>query len=270
MERTPMIPVWGPIQAVLDSFDSSDTVLRCLNLAGLSGFSLSERDNFSHTTRKRAYLREAERMVSAMPEEDQWRTAAAAAQCLREHDESGAILPENLFRMGWKFNGDKFSRIEGPDHARPAFFPAGDTHDAYTHVRNILQTAKGELLIIDPWPGPRIYALIATVKDLRHCRLLCGARLEVDFIQEAEAFAKQYPSITLEIRGSKDFHDRFVFADGRLFLFGASLEHAGQRAFSVIPIEAGDLSNFIRDYAEKVWASATTLYPKPQPAERVR
>jgi hypothetical protein len=270
VERMTMIPVWGPIQGMLDSFESSDMVLRCLNLSGLSGFNLSESDDFSHKTRKRAYLRQAEKMLSTLSEQDQWRAVGAAAQFIRQHDETGALVPDALRRVGWKFEREKFSRIDEPDHARPAFFPSGDTHDAYLPVRSVLQTAESNLLIIDPWPGPRIYALIATVKGLKHCRLLCGVRTDADFIQEAEAFADQYAAITLEIRASRDFHDRFVFANGKVFLFGASIEHAGQRAFSVVPVEDGELSKYIRDYTEKVWTSATGLFPRPRAAERTR
>jgi hypothetical protein len=111
-------------------------------------------------------------MLSTLSEEHQWRAVASVTQFIREHDETGALVPDALRRVGWKFDGEKFSGIDEPEHARPAFFPAGDTHDAYLHVRNVLQTAEADLLIIDPWPGPRIYALIATVEGLKHCRLL--------------------------------------------------------------------------------------------------
>lgn len=47
-------------------------------------------------------------------------------------------------------------------------------------------------------------------------------------------------------------------------------ELAGQRAFSVIPVEDGELSKYIRDYAEKVWANATALFPRPDATERAR
>ena len=144
----PMIPVWGPIQGMLDSFESSDMVRRCLNLSGLSGFNLSESDDFSHKTRKRAYLRQAETMLSTLSDEDQWRAVGAAAQCIRQHDETGTLVPDALSRVGWKFERGKFSRIDEPDHARPVFFPAGDTHDAYLRVRSVLQTAESDLLII--------------------------------------------------------------------------------------------------------------------------
>src|ERR1700689_5598827 len=121
-ERMPMIPVWGPIQGMLDSFESSDMVRRCLNLSGLSGFNLSESDDFSHKTRKRAYLRQAETMLSTLSDEDQWRAVGAAAQCIRQHDETGTLVPDALSRVGWKFERGKFSRIDEPDHARPVFF----------------------------------------------------------------------------------------------------------------------------------------------------
>lgn len=258
-----MIPVIGPILGMVAGFESGDAVLRCFNLLGLAGFKLSQAENFSHTTRKRAYIRQAETMIAAMTEADQWRFAVAAARFLREHDESGEIVAKRLASLGWKFDGERFSPIKQPEHAQPVFFPAGDTYDAYVHVRDILQTAKGELFIVDPYAGPRTYALLATVKDLQKCRLLRLPNPDADFITEAEVFVKQYAGLKLEIRGAKEFHDRFVFADGKLYLFGASIEHAGQRAFSIIPIQDAELVKFIVGYAENVWAGATAIFPRP-------
>jgi hypothetical protein len=260
-----IIPVWGPIQALLDEFTSSDDVLRVLRLAGFSGFDLSEKDNFSHTTRKRAYSRLADKRLSLSSEQEQWRIAVAIARDLAQGEERRERLRAVLEVIGWKFDGAQFVNIAKPSHARPAFFAAGEAHDAYVHIRDILQTAKNNLLLIDPWAGGRIYGLIATVGGLEHCRILSGPRAQADFVREAEAFAKQYRAPSLEIRASKEFHDRFAIVDGSdVYLFGASVEHAGERAFSVIPIASTDLARFVLEYAEKVWAAATVLFPKPQ------
>jgi hypothetical protein len=266
-----IIPVWGPIQAVLDEFTSSDDVLRALRLAGFSGFDLSEKDNFSHTTRKRAYFNLADKKFSSSSEQERWRIAIAIAQDLAQREERHERLRVVLEAVGWKFDGAKFIGIAQPSHAQPVFFAAGEAHDAYVHIRDILQTARNDLLLIDPWAGGRIYGLIATVEGLKRCRILSGPRAQADFVREAEAFAKQYPAPSLEIRGSKEFHDRFAIVDGgNVYLFGASVEHAGERAFSVIPVASTDLARFVVEYAEKVWAAATVLFPKPQNEPVVR
>jgi len=260
-----IIPVWGPIQAVLDEVPSSDEVLRALRLAGFSGFDLSEKESYSHTTRKRAYSRLADKQFSTSSDEEQWRIGAALARHLAQGDERRERLRVALETFGWRFDGERFVNIGEPAHAQPAFFAAGEVHDAYVHIRSVLQTAKTELLIIDPWVGGRLYGLIATVEGLKRCRIISGPRVQADFVQEAEVFTKQYAALSLEIRASKEFHDRFVITDGKdVYLFGASVEHAGARAFLVIPVGSADLAGFIREYAEKVWASASILFPKPQ------
>jgi hypothetical protein len=202
--------------------------------------------------------------MSALSEDEQWMIASALARTLTVDATRRERLIGLLEGIGWKYDGTRFVKIGDPSHAQPAFFAAGEVHGAYVHIRSVLQKAKSELLIIDPWAGERIYGLIAVVEGLKHCRILCGPRVPADFIQEAEVFTKQHPALALEIRLSADFHDRFVFADGSVHLFGASIEHAGQRAFSVIPIHGTDLAKFVSDYAEKVWASAKIAFPKPQ------
>ena len=83
-------------------------------------------------------------------------------------------------------------------------------------------------------------------------------------MQKAQVFVKQYATPSLHIRVAREFHDRFVIVDGdKIFMIGASIEHAGDRAFSISPIESADLSRLIRDYAETVWGSATPVFPKP-------
>lgn len=68
----PNISVWGPVLAVVSELQSSDGMLRMLNLAGFAAYNLSKNDNYSHSTRKRAYNRLASEEFSKLPEDQQW------------------------------------------------------------------------------------------------------------------------------------------------------------------------------------------------------
>jgi len=258
------IPVWGPILAVLFELTSSDEILRVLNLAGFTGFNLNQQDNYSHNTRKRAYNQIASAQFSHLSEDQQWMRAGALC---RELNQRGPEIRDRLATVlggvNWRFDGKQFSKTDEPAHTKPAFFTAGEAHDAYVHIRDILQTAKSELLIIDPWARGRLYQLVATVDNLKKCRILGGPKGQADFIQEAEAFAKQHANPSLEIRSSTEFHDRLVIVDHtKVYMFGASIEHAGDRAFAILPIESQDLARFVIEYAEKVWGAAPQLFPR--------
>jgi hypothetical protein len=157
-----MIPVWGPIVGLLSEMNSSDEISKVLRLAGFGGFELSASEDYSHKTRRRAYLRTAERTFTRLPENEQWSLAAALARMLTEDADTKARLSKVLEGVGWHFDGSQFLKLGEPAHAKPAFFQAGDVHDAYVHIRSILQTAKAELLIIDPYAGEKIYSLISS------------------------------------------------------------------------------------------------------------
>jgi hypothetical protein len=43
---------------------------------------------------------------------------------------------------------------------RESFFVKGSDHDAYVHIRSILQTAKGDLFVIDPYMDGSIYQVL--------------------------------------------------------------------------------------------------------------
>jgi hypothetical protein len=81
-----------------------------------------------------------------------------------------------------------------------------------------------------------------------------------DFALEAKKFMKQHPGFSVEIRKTKDFHDRFIFRDQtRCYLLGASIKDAGNKGFTVVPLQEPSIVRFILDHADQVWASATPL-----------
>lgn len=155
--------------------------------------------------------------------------------------------------------------LDGIDEAsseREQFFAKGSDHDAYVAIRTILQEAKSELLIIDPYMDGTIYQLLGTLSISTLIVKILSAKIPSDFALEARKFVAQHPEFTIEIRVSNDFHDRFVFLDGnRCHLLGASIKDAGKRGFTVVQLIEPTAVQFILDYANRVWNLAALASP---------
>lgn len=143
---------------------------------------------------------------------------------------------------------------------REVFFPKGTTHDAYTHIRSILQTATTDLFIVDGYMDATIYRLLSTVPSPRLNVKFLTWNIPSDFTLEAKKFSTQHPHFTIELRKAQDFHDRFIFIDNaKSFLLGASIKDAGNRGFTVLPIEELKIVQFILGYANQVWDTASVI-----------
>jgi hypothetical protein len=143
---------------------------------------------------------------------------------------------------------------------REAFFVKGSDHDAYVHIRTILQTAKAELFIIDPYMDGTIFQLLGTLASTTMTVRILTSKCPSDFSLEAKKFTKQHPGFAVEVRTTRDFHDRFIILDKtRCYLLGASIKDAGNKGFTVVPLQEPTIVRFILDHANQVWASATPL-----------
>jgi hypothetical protein len=140
------------------------------------------------------------------------------------------------------------------------FFVKGSDHDAYVHIRAILQTAKADLFLIDPYMDGSIYLLLGTLAAATMTIRILTSKCPTDFALEAKKFTKQHPGFTVEGRATKDFHDRFIILDQtRCYLLGASIKDAGNKGFTVVPLQEPSIVRFILDHASQVWTSATPL-----------
>jgi hypothetical protein len=144
--------------------------------------------------------------------------------------------------------------------AREMFFVKGSDHDAYVHIRSILQTAKAELFIIDPYMDGTIFQLLGTLASVTMTVRILTSKCPTDFSLEATKFMKQHPGFRVEGRTTRDFHDRFIILDNTwCYLLGASIKDAGNKGFTVVPLQEPTIVRFILDHANQVWASATPL-----------
>ena len=141
-----------------------------------------------------------------------------------------------------------------------AFFAKGAEHDAYVHIRTILQTAKQDVFVIDPYMDSSIFQVLGTLAP-GHVRVkLLTSKVPADFALEAQKFVKQHSGFIVEARRTKDFHDRFIILDQAVcYHLGASIKDAGNKGFTVVQLsELSIIKSFI-DYANKAWSSANPV-----------
>lgn len=143
---------------------------------------------------------------------------------------------------------------------REMFFVKGSDHDAYVHIRAIMQTTKANLFIIDPYMDGSIYQVLGTLAPAAIAVRILTSKCPSDFILENKKFMKQHSGFAVEVRTTKDFHDRFIILDqAKCYLLGASIKDAGNKGFTIVPLQEPSIVQFILTHANQVWTSATPL-----------
>ena len=118
------------------------------------------------------------------------------------------------------------------------FFPKDSPWDAFVVLRDILAEARHSVTVIDAYCDATIFKMLAS-RSLEKLRVRVLSSKHADALAaEAKAFTGQHPGIIIEIRRTKDFHDRFVVIDGDTCIhIGASVKDAGKTAFMVSRVE---------------------------------
>ena len=100
-----------------------------------------------------------------------------------------------------------------------------------------MNVSYGSIIVIDPYLDGTIFELLKTVADAINSFRLLTYKISPDFQLEANKFVSQY-NVSLEVRQSKDFHDRFVILDNHeCWHIGASIKDAGAKAFMLSRVE---------------------------------
>ncbi|MDR2722091.1 MAG: ORF6N domain-containing protein, partial [Coriobacteriaceae bacterium] len=139
-----------------------------------------------------------------------------------------------------------FSLLAQPEIIKQNIFYKGQFYDAHQLVRDIINQAKSRIIVIDNYADTSVLDLLAAkAKDVAVTIITdTTARIPNAAISK---FEKQYGSI--KILTSKDFHDRFVVIDNKVYTFGASLKDLGNKCFGVFKNE--DVARFLA-YVERL------------------
>lgn len=126
--------------------------------------------------------------------------------------------------------------------------PANTEFDSIRQVSRLVESAKSEIVIIDPYADATILDVLSGKGTGVTVRLVCKNRGKPT-ASEIAKFNKQYKGLTVSY--SDDFHDRFVIIDNaELHNFGSSVNSLGQRVTTYSTRNAKEIKKLLSQLPE--------------------
>src|SRR6266446_9950432 len=127
--------------------NSADLFIETFNGAGLTfDVTLAGKEDFSHTYRIRALLpRVIEAYDRLSPEARLAAANAALGRFVRHRPRSRENASAALHKIGWGFQDDRLVTLD--PQVREMFFPRGSQWDAFVAIRELIDTARSELML---------------------------------------------------------------------------------------------------------------------------
>jgi len=139
-------------------------------------------------------------------------------------------------------------------------FPKGTQWDAYKAIKQILQSAKREIFIVDNYMNDDVLDMVAALPHKIKIRLLTG-KANPDFKVSVSRFRRQYPQHQIEVRKhSAEIHDRAISLDNaQWYALGHSLNGFGGKLSLINKLEDVNAIQTLRNTLEKIWAAASLI-----------
>jgi hypothetical protein len=170
----------------------------------------------------------------------------------------GDALNATLEKIGWRIEQGRL--IPTRADVKELFFPKDTQHDAYLEIRRLFQNAKSSITIIDPYLDSSIFITLGTISSLSLKVRILTHKIPTDFPQEARKFLAQHANFTLEVRKSKEFHDRFIILDNvECWHVGCSIKDAGNRAFMLSKIDDQENRDALITQLKNSWSNAEII-----------
>jgi hypothetical protein len=135
--------------------------------------------------------------------------------------------------------------------------PTGGVYSYFDEIRKIIQTAKQDLLFVDPYlDADFVSNYLPYVSSGTHIRLLTNKKLST-LLPAVSAFKLQNGSV-ITVKSSRTLHDRFVFVDGlSCYQSGASFKDGGKFSPTTLT-QVTDAFTAVKQTYESLWSAATT------------
>lgn len=223
---------------VLAGLVDSDLLANVMSATGLRfDLSLSDAEAYSHKTRVRAFLPRIVNAYDALDDQNRLGVARAALATLnQQRGDTYTRVTEVLEKIGWEIRDGELLATT-PD-LREMFFPKDSPWDAFVVLRNVFAEAQTELTIVDAYCDGTVFQMLAArASTSLRVRILCSRHAPA-VATEAKLFVAQHSEAAIEVRQTKDFHDRFIVIDGQSCVHvGASIKDAGKTAFMISRVE---------------------------------
>ncbi len=244
------------IISTLSSIENSDIFLDIIHKSGISiDSSLNKKQDFSHKTRIREYLKRLNDVLQKTSENNLLHSLHLLVKnILNKFPEKKSIIEKELLEIGWEIKNTSLSP-KGKDVIE-LFFSPGLVHSAYQNIRAIIEQAQSNIDIIDLYVDNSLFEILKAKSGSKKysVRILTKIKKD-DFDHEKSLFNSQYTNISIERKAVTDFHDRFIIIDKKLvYHLGASIKDAGKKAFMISKIEDNEIKNIIIKSFEDRWA----------------
>ncbi len=244
------------IISTLSSTGNSDIFLDIIHKSAISiDLTLNKKQNFSHKTKIREYLKRLNDALQKTSEKNLLHSIHLLVKnILGEFPEKKASIEKELSEIGWEIKNTSLSP-RGKDVIE-LFFSPGLVHSAYKSIRDIIEQAQSNIDIIDLYIDKSLFEILKIKSGSKNIsvRILTKVKQD-DFDHEKSLFNNQYTNISIERKNVTDFHDRFIINDKKLvYHLGASIKDAGKKAFMISKIEDNKIKNIIIKSFEDRWA----------------
>jgi hypothetical protein len=131
----------------------------------------------------------------------------------------------------------------------------GARFDYFDEVRKLIETAKSELLFVDPYLDAEFVSryLVHVAQNVR-VRLLTRECL-LTLLPAVDAFRQQH-KLAIEVRSAPGFHDRYIFVDGvSCYQSGASFKDGAKKAPTTLTQIVDAFPAMLATY-ELIWSTA--------------
>lgn len=254
MSKTDLDP-WRVVRSFLSRLRSYD-IPDIIDRAGLAvDWTITEKQDYSHVTRWNAYRPRIDAAYESLAsDDDRLRVAFFVARELAQRDLLEE-LNQALREIGWELRQGRLVPVGAS--VRELFFPEQSQHDAYVEIRGILQKATRAITVVDPYLDQSILMLLSTCTRPGMAIRLLAAQLPLDFRLEARKWDSQHRGTTLEVRTTREFHDRFILLDDtKCWHLGCSIKDAGNKAFMLSRVEDEENRGALVSQIQKAWGNA--------------
>ena len=254
MNKVSELDPWRVICSELFNFSGFE-IPEIIDKTGLVvDWALTDKQDYSHNTRKNAYRPRINKAYESLNKENRLRVAHITASELANRGKAD-VLTSNLEKIGWSLREGQL--VPATADVSELFFPVGTQHDAYSEIKRLLQKATKSLSIIDPYVDSSLFKVLGTISTGSIEIKLLTYSMPSDFSHEAQIFLAQHTNIELQVKKSKEFHDRFVILDdNECWHVGASIKDAGIRAFMLNQVLDEENRNALISQLRNTWSAA--------------